>query len=85
MILVYVRLGEVVWGASDTDRFSIAEMIGAFSELSITDFLARFGWAGLHAFTAWAITAPVLLAAVYFPLRPVLRRLASRAGASGSR
>jgi uncharacterized protein (DUF2062 family) len=85
MILVYVRLGQVVWGASDTDRFSIAEMIGAFSKLSITDFLARFGWAGLHAFTAWAITAPVLLAAVYFPLRPVLRRLASRAGASGSR
>jgi hypothetical protein len=40
------------------------------------EFLQTFGWAGIHAFTAWALTAPLLFALVYFPLRPVIQRLA---------
>jgi uncharacterized protein (DUF2062 family) len=78
MILVYVRVGEVLWRAPKADRFSIVEMVRAFSDLSLGNFLQRFGWAGIHAFTAWALTAPLLLALIYFPLRPVLRRLAAR-------
>ncbi len=76
MILLYVRLGETLWGATG-DRFSILEMITAFRDLSIGDFLSRFGWAGIHAFTAWALTAPALYYAVYFASRPPLRRLAT--------
>jgi uncharacterized protein (DUF2062 family) len=76
MILVYVRLGEWLWRAPAEEKFSVREMISAFAELSFRDFLTQFGWAGLHALTAWALTAPLLLAAVYFPLRPVMRRLA---------
>ena len=76
MILVYVRVGEFVWQADQADRFSITEMVTAFADLSFGDFLARFGWAGIHAFTAWAITAPLLLAAIYYPLRPIMHRLA---------
>lgn len=76
MILVYVRLGEWLWRAPAEEKFSVREMISSFAELSLRDFLTQFGWAGLHALTAWALTAPLLLAAVYVPLRPVMRRLA---------
>ncbi|MFM1747652.1 MAG: hypothetical protein RLZZ188_1318 [Verrucomicrobiota bacterium] len=77
LILVYVRAGEVLWGASG-QPFTVGEMLAAFSDLSAAEFLARFGWAGLHAFTAWLLTAPFLAAAVYLPARPLLRRAAAR-------
>ena len=76
MILAYVRLGEWIWRAPVEDRFSIIEVITAFAELTFRDFLARFGQAGLHALTAWALTTPLLIAALYYGLRPVLRRAA---------
>lgn len=76
MILVYVKGGEFIWGATGAP-FSVTEMVTSFAELSVMEFLAKFGWAGIHAFTAWIITAPLLLAVVYFPLRPVMERLAN--------
>jgi uncharacterized protein (DUF2062 family) len=84
MILVHVRIGEVLWRASDAERFGVVEMVRAFSELPFSEFLQRFGRAGMHAFTGWVLTAPVLAATLYLLVRPVLRRLASRkAGAAG--
>lgn len=77
MIVVYVRLGEWLWRATD-DRFSVVEMIRVFREASFGDFLQRFGWAGVHAFTAWALTSPLLVAGLYYGLRPALLRLARR-------
>ena len=77
LILVYVRAGEALWGASG-HPFTVGEMLAAFSDLSAADFFARFGWAGIHAFTAWLLTAPFLAAAVYLPARPLLRRAAAR-------
>jgi len=77
MILVYVRLGEWVWQA-EGDRFTITEVLQVFRDASIGEFLQRFGWAGVHAFTAWALTAPLLIAAVTYGARPALRRLASK-------
>lgn len=77
MILVYVRIGEWIWRAPEADRFSLGDMMRAFGELPFTGFLQRFGQAGLHAFTAWALTAPLLLAAIYLPLRPIFRRWAT--------
>ena len=77
MILGYVRLGEWLWRAQD-DRFTIGEMLRTFREASLGGFLSRFGWAGVHAFTAWALTSPLLLASVYYLTRPALRRLASK-------
>ena len=64
LILLYVRAGESLWGASG-DPFTIGEMLSAFRDLPMAEFLTRFGWAGIHAFTAWLITAPLLAAAVY--------------------
>ena len=77
MIIAYVRLGEWLWHAQD-DHFSLTEMLRVFHDASLGEFIRRFGWAGVHAFTAWAVTAPLLVAALYFALRPALRRLASK-------
>lgn len=76
MIFVYVRLGELVWGATE-DRFTVNEVLSTFREASFLEFLERFGWAGVHAFTAWVLTAPLLLASIYYPLRPVLKKAAA--------
>ena len=53
-------------------------MLRIFREASLGEFLARFGWAGVYAFTAWAVTAPLLVAALTFAVRPALRRLARK-------
>jgi uncharacterized protein (DUF2062 family) len=75
MILIYMRLGELIWGVTG-ERFTVAELVRSFGELSIGEFLRRFGWAGVHAFTAWALTAPLLFFAIYLLTRPALHRLA---------
>ncbi len=75
LILVYVRAGEWLWRHDGAD-FTIAELIRRFGELSWGEFLRQFGWAGIHAASAWALTAPFLGAAIYFATRPALRRAA---------
>jgi uncharacterized protein (DUF2062 family) len=77
LILVYVRLGEALWGARG-DPFTLGEMLRVFRDAPFGDFLGRFGWAGVHAFSAWLLTAPLLAAAIYFPLRPVMHAAAAR-------
>ena len=77
MIVVYVRAGEWLWQVED-GRFSLSTMVQTFREASVGEFLQRFGWAGVHAASAWVLTSPLLLAAVYFFSRPLLRRLASK-------
>lgn len=75
MILVYVRGGEWIWRAEDA-RFSLAGMLRAFGELGLGEFLQTFAWAGVHAFTAWALSAPFLYGVSYYASRLALRRLA---------
>lgn len=80
LILGYVRLGEIIWGEAG-DHLTLGEILRSFREMSVSDFLQRFGWAGAHAFTAWLLTSPLLVAVVYFAVRPALRR-ASRSRTS---
>jgi uncharacterized protein (DUF2062 family) len=75
MILVYVRTGEWLW-QSQGDPFSVTDMMHSFKELSFGAFLHKFAWAGIHAFTAWALSAPLLFVIAYYPARTALRRLA---------
>lgn len=72
MILVYVRVGEVIWGA-EPFRFSIGEMTATFREENFAGFLEKFGMAGIHAFTAWTLTAPVLFGVVFLVFNPLMR------------
>ena len=76
MILVYVRGGEWIWRAHE-NRFSIADMLRTFRDASFNEFLQRFGWAGIHAFTAWLISVPIIIIGIYYPLRPVMSKLAA--------
>ena len=75
LILVYVRLGEMIWHAPAMP-LSISQLVSSF-RADPWAFLQRFGWTGVHAATAWALSVPFIVAAIYFPLRPVLRRLAT--------
>ena len=80
MIIAYVRLGEWLWRV-EGGRFTLREMMHVFRDESIGEFLRSFGWAGIYALTAWALTTPVLIAVVYYTLRPILRRLAIKTSA----
>lgn len=75
MILVYVRVGEWIWRAQE-EPFSIRDLVDTFRHDSFGAFLQRFGWAGVHAFTAWLISVPLIIALIYYSLRPLMRKLA---------
>jgi len=75
MIIAYVRVGEWLWRAQES-RFTVTEVLRVFRDANLGEFLQQFGWAGVHAFTAWALTTPLLIAALYYLLRPVMRHLA---------
>ena len=82
LIVVYVRLGERIWHAPPVP-FSIPTLVTAFRQ-DPWAFLQRFGWTGVHATTAWLITVPLLIAVVYYPLRPAFRRFAAKRAARES-
>ena len=75
MILVYVRTGERLWDAPPLP-FSVNDVLTTFRTAPLGEFFQRFGWAGVHAFTAWVLSVPVIVAGLYFPLRPLMRQLA---------
>lgn len=77
MIVVYVRVGERLVGATGSDRFSVVEVVTAFRDLSLGDFFARFGRAGLHALLAWGVTLPLLVGGVYLVARPLVAGFAA--------
>ena len=76
LILVYVRIGEKIWGASPVP-LSVPTLIRAFRE-SPGAFLQRFGWTGVHAATAWLLSVPFIVGLLYYSLRPLLRRFSRR-------
>ena len=75
MIFVYVRFGETLWGVQGAP-FSLKELMDTFHEKPIGEFLQRFGWTGIHAFTAWALSVPMIIGVLYYTLRPLIRKLA---------
>jgi len=72
LILVYVRVGEKIWGALPMP-LSVPTLIHSFRD-NPAAFLQRFGWTGVHAATAWLISVPFLVAGIYYLLRPLLRK-----------
>jgi tryptophan-rich sensory protein len=76
LIIVYVRVGEKIWQAAPMP-ISVSLIVQSF-RADPWAFLQRFGWTGVHAATAWALSVPLIIAGLYFPLRGVLRRLAAR-------
>jgi uncharacterized protein (DUF2062 family) len=76
LILGYVRLGEKICG-SPPMPISVSTLVRSFRD-DPAAFLQRFGWTGVHAATAWALSVPFIIAGLYFSLRPLVRRFARR-------
>ncbi len=75
-ILPYLRLGRLLFGGPAV-RMS-AEELAAFVASRPAEAVAALWRVTLQALGAWALTAPVIAAVVYFSLRPVLRAAARR-------
>lgn len=75
-IVPYVRLGRALFGGPEV-RLS-AEGLAAFVSARPAEAAAALWRVTLQAFGAWLLTAPVILAVVYFAIRPVLRLAAAR-------
>lgn len=76
-IPVFVRAGEWLWRA-DGESFSTTAMMRVWQEGTFGEFLAQFGQAGMHAFTAWAAAAPLIFITVHSSLRPMVEAFAAR-------
>ena len=76
LILVYVRTGEFLWQAPHFP-LSLTQLTAVF-RADPWGFAQRFSWTGVHAATAWLLSVPLIIAIIYFPLRPVMRRFAAR-------
>jgi uncharacterized protein (DUF2062 family) len=74
LIPVFVRAGEGLWRA-EAGAFSVTGMVRAWREGSAAEFWAQFGWAGVHAFSAWLVAAPIVFLVVHCSLRPMIHRL----------
>ena len=76
LILAYVRAGEFIWRAEPMP-LSVSTLVTSF-RADPWAFLQRFGWTGIHAATAWLLSVPLIVAALYYSLRPALRRFAKK-------
>lgn len=76
MIPGYIKAGAWLFRA-EAQPFDPQEAVRLFWSAP-GEFWARFGSMGLHALTAWIVSAPVIIAAGYYFSRPFLRRWASR-------
>jgi hypothetical protein len=76
LIVPWVRAGEWLYGAAPMP-VNPAVLVDEFSA-GPGRFLERFGLTGVHAGSAWLLSAPLVAAALYLALRPPLRALSRR-------
>jgi uncharacterized protein (DUF2062 family) len=78
-IYFFIRIGEWLTRTPPL-QFSIAGLIQQFRAAPL-HFFQEFGMTALRGVLAWALIAPLVAAALYFGLLPVLRRLGQLRGA----
>jgi uncharacterized protein (DUF2062 family) len=76
LLIPYYRLGERL-GAPHL-ALSVPQLLERFRTEGPWRFMGEFGTIALGGVGAWCLTAPPAAAALYFLLRPALRRLALR-------
>lgn len=76
LIIPWVRAGEWLYRSAPMS-LNPAQLVEEFAASPVR-FLERFGTSGLHAATAWLIAAPLIGAALYFALQPLLRALSNQ-------
>lgn len=74
LLIPFYRAGEDLFHQPHVPILSVTEMLSRF-QAGPLQFLRDYGMAGLYGITVWCLLAPVLVVAIYFPLRPLLRRL----------
>jgi uncharacterized protein (DUF2062 family) len=75
LLLPFLRAGE--WFGAPHLALSIPQMVEQFRAGPL-QFMADYGLIALGGIAAWCVVAPLVLAALYFGLRPVLRVMAAR-------
>ena len=76
MIFPFIRLGEAIFRAPRL-HLSLDELVA----MAAADPLGTLSWMGGtlgHAVVAWALVAPLIVAAAYYGSRPALRALSRR-------
>jgi uncharacterized protein (DUF2062 family) len=81
LIFAFVRLGERLLGAPRVTLDPLA--LARHFQRDATGFLREFGLTGLHGILGWGLVAPALVAAAFFALRPLLRRVDAALRRSG--
>ena len=76
LILVFVRLGESIVGATPM-TVSAERLLASFRQDPLA-FVARFSWTGLHGILGWLTVAPLVCGALYAGLAPLLRHATRR-------
>ena len=74
LLLPFYRAGEKLFGQPPVPIFSVGELLERFSA-GPWQFLVDYGRVGLYGIVVWLLLAPLLVAAGYFILAPLLRRL----------
>ena len=77
LLLPFYRAGETLFGQPHVPIFSVTELMERFSA-SPWQFLLDYGMVGLYGITVWLLVAPLLVAGLYFGLKPVLKGLAGQ-------
>ena len=76
LILVFIRLGERLVGAPPVP-FHPARLALELQDGPLL-FLERFGKTVLHGVLGWAVVAPLVVAAMFLVLHPILKAMAER-------
>ena len=74
-IVFYIRSGEWLYGIKPI-RYNPNEIAHLFMH-SQREFWQHFGLLSLCAFITWLISVPIVVVCIYYPVRPVLRKLAA--------
>lgn len=76
LLPVFVRAGEKLFHAPPV-AFSPVQLTKEFAQ-SPSIFLSKYGMAGVHGVSAWALAAPFIATALYFPLAGAFKRMAHK-------
>ena len=74
---VFVKIGDSIFGVK-TVSLNPLTLRSEFSVMGPTLFLEKFGLAGLHAITAWALILPIPMILLAQILRPIFTRISER-------
>ena len=77
LALGFFRAGEWLFSSSSTTALSMSVMKDRF-KAGPADFFREYGMILVQGFAVWLILSPFVAAALYFTLRPLIRRFSSR-------